>query len=165
MTRRDGVGTVGRRGTAGDDFDALHGSRRNRVDVDHARGVARRTATTVDQDEVAVGAEPAEPSTVAAPGVLVAVGWMSPPAIGVCAGVNCGSLLRFCFERRRAGVLEVGLVIDRHHRAVGFEVLALNARTGDDDRGVVILIWRHRPVRTPESKAQSRLRFPREAGP
>ena len=32
---------------------------------------------------------------VAAPGVLVAVGWMSPPAVGVCAGANCGSLLRF----------------------------------------------------------------------
>jgi hypothetical protein len=32
---------------------------------------------------------------VAAPGVLVAVGWISPPALGVCAGVNCGSLLRF----------------------------------------------------------------------
>src|SRR6187431_2020969 len=31
---------------------------------------------------------------VAAPGVLVAVGWMSPPAVGVCAGTNCGSLLR-----------------------------------------------------------------------
>ena len=33
---------------------------------------------------------------VAAPGVFVAVGWMSPPPVGVFAGVNCGSLLRFC---------------------------------------------------------------------
>ena len=34
--------------------------------------------------------------TVAAPGVLVAVGWMSPPAVGVCAGTNCGSLFSCC---------------------------------------------------------------------
>ena len=35
---------------------------------------------------------------LAEPGVLVAVGWMSPALmpVGVFDGTNCGSLLRFC---------------------------------------------------------------------
>jgi hypothetical protein len=33
--------------------------------------------------------------TVAEPGVLVAVGWMSPPRSGVLSGANCGRRLRF----------------------------------------------------------------------
>jgi hypothetical protein len=58
---------------------------------------------------------------------LVAVGWISPPAVGVCAGVNCGSLLRLV-----SSVVEE-LFADRHDRSVGVEVATRDARTGDHD--------------------------------
>ncbi len=56
----DGVRAIGRRGTARDDLDALDGGRRDGVDVDDARGVARRGATAIEQHEVAVGTEAAQ---------------------------------------------------------------------------------------------------------
>src|SRR5690606_36312372 len=55
-----GVGAIRRRSAAGDDLDALNGSRRNGRDVDDAGCVAGRATTTVEQHEVTVGANAAE---------------------------------------------------------------------------------------------------------
>src|SRR5690606_5642572 len=56
----DRVSAVGRRGAARDDLDALDRGRRDRGDVDHARGVRRGRATSVYEHQVAVRADAAQ---------------------------------------------------------------------------------------------------------
>jgi hypothetical protein len=100
----DRVGAVGRRGTAGDDLDALDGRRWDGVDVDHAGAVDRSSAAPVHQHQVAVGAELAEADRGCARGV-------GGRRVDIAAAFGRAEL----GQRRRQlrQLVEVGLEVDR----------------------------------------------------
>ena len=127
---RDGVGTIGRRGAAGDDVDALDERRREVVDVDAAVGVSRGHARAVQQHECAVQAHAAQIQVRAAGG----------RADGVAASLRgrrreeLRQLIEL-FRNRRAWIelVELG---HRHHgdrRRCRHAARLANSATGDDD--------------------------------
>ena len=126
-----GVGTIGCRGTAGDDLDTLDRGRRNGADVGHARCVRRRRATPVDQHERTVGTDAAQRDGRRARRV-------GRGRLNVSTGRRrlrrgeLRQLVQVGFECRGRGLLEQGFV-DGDDGAVALEILALNARAGNDD--------------------------------
>ena len=123
------VGAVNSRCAAGDDFNVVDQSRRNRVQIDRrAAGVAANVALAVDQRQGARGAQATQ------------VGEVQAAIIAEAVGVAANS--RICAQRRKLGedvteVLRTGVInsFARNGRNRGrlLEVRARNTRAGDDD--------------------------------
>ena len=126
---RDSVGSVGRRGTACDHFNALHQGLRNVVDVDHAGEDRSDRALTIDQHERTHRAKTTQVERI--------------DASRTRTDARVGVLRRRTADDRRQGIHELGQVryrrrlqfldTDHRQRRRRFEAGALDTRTGNDD--------------------------------
>ena len=121
----DGVGTVGRAGTAGNDFNPLDKTLRDGVEVDVLVGRGHHRTATVDENEVTVRTETAQVDVrlTAVAGVV---------RRGRAGRVDLRQRVQERVERD-VGVLDGFFAGDDGDRAVRLEVRADDARSGDDD--------------------------------
>ncbi len=132
---RHGVGTIHGGCAASNDLDAINGGCRDRIDIDGHRGVDRDGPITIDENQVAVGAEASEADGRGAcrrggPGVdQLAVG-------DLCVSSGRRNELRHLVQRvfdANRGLVFQCRRIDGLDRAVGFVIAPDDTGAGDDD--------------------------------